>query len=85
MTERKLEIAGVEMKHGLDDRWTVIEALVLLKTIDNDHSSPSYHFRSSQGLSMPEAIGMLEANAMDLKLDWHNVMKPVDDNDGEDD
>jgi hypothetical protein len=82
MTDRKLEVAGVEMNTGLDDRWTVIEAIVLLKTIDNDHSHPSYHFRSSEGLSMPEAIGMLEATSMDLKLDWHNIVKPVD---GEDD
>ena len=83
MTDKPLSVAGVEMKYGLDDRWTVIEAIVLLKTIDNDHPTPSYHFRSSPGLSMPEAIGMLEANAMDLKLDWHQVMKPVDGDDDE--
>lgn len=63
-------VLGMEFKVSIEPNWTPIEGLIIVKAVTDDAPYPLYAFRTTPGLSLPEAIGMMEAYVHDLKVQF---------------
>jgi len=52
--------------HPMPDRWTPIEAFVLVKCMDDDGDS-AWNFRTSNPLNLEELLGVLTVHAQFIK------------------
>lgn len=58
-------LPGAEL-HPLDDRWTPLQAFVLIKALD-ENSEPVWAFRTTEQMNLEELLGSLEIQTEALR------------------
>ncbi|GAA4065760.1 hypothetical protein [Actinomadura miaoliensis] len=70
-------LAGLEI-HGLPEKWTALDAIVLVKCLDS-HGEPSWAFRRTKGISDEEMLGALIVRADLARRDILDLFDEDDD------
>ena len=75
-------IFGLETKQQLPERWTPLEAVAVIKCLDED-GDPALYLTSTHGLNSWERLGMLAAAQVTSSCDLRDRFLPDDAEDDE--